>query len=1034
MEASLLPNSFDATSAPATAASSDAIPGIAHATGTATDTVTGTATGTATDTATDTVTDTVTGTVTGTATGGDITVAPPAPSLPAAAMAASNVDKVSASPASREAASTGCLSRCKRMDGGAAGVTAAVAACTGVTGSAGVRAACEAGFKFGRSMACDSWCVAGGGGTMTSVPRISAEDGSMTAARRVVCRHTDENTRTACDNGFVSGFQSYVQGAAEKATLAIAANTEREAVLKDWSDGTLALQDVAVEAQRQAISVLAQVSAAGATLQATRHVAASARDAASTAVKTIQRQRALLLEAEKERKTGGSGSGFGSPLLSGASYAVIADAVTTTRRNATAAAQASNNVSEAVTMLDATLKITQSMAVELVSAQARLRNTLPKIEAAAADAEVERAAAEKKAEEVGKHANTRAESMRKTLSQAAEMEAEASQQRAQAMIQKSQQLQGQVDAAMRKVAQAETSHTDATDALRAIKKAKLTSAIADAEVAVAAAEDALRKAQEASTQVTGQKRAAEDEAAAANKAAALAGTAARQRAEAARAQVQKEVDATVSASRADFVEACRTASAMINRLSSGRAALTAATEAAEKLTSAIERIESARTEVVAGASSVKVDAAATLMTAELAERLGADSAGVSSWLARQRLLLNTVVLDAFGAVFGADAALNISADTFVLALIAIFAVILPLLICLRCCSRAAVPTVDEPAPKRTDAPTITRKKDQVDDPPALQHGVTHDSGVRGESDADNSGITRAWTFDDDAVPASGARSATMTTTPVPLPRLFESQYAKQSFSKRDDAHVLELHGTEPVKLPSKPPGKLMPAAIVAFSADDLSLSAKSPTARGASSAGGALFCKLFASQGIEVLLLPEGARRTLRSATTGDTLDCSNHDERMASAITEFSAALTSCLDGVDENVAQEAIGKRVAVHASHAVYARVLADHKCFQDPKLRLQPRNLIVAGHGSLHVVTCAFVAGMFDRFQGDGEMQWTPWRLLMVTGNLLKDVAAPTYYTLRHSTQQNTSLLLQQSLSALESAVEGTGSWEAFLEVS
>ena len=225
----------------------------------------------------------------------------------------------------------------------------------------------------------------------------------------------------------------------------------------------------------------------------------------------------------------------------------------------------------------------------------------------------------------------------------------------------------------------------------------------------------------------------------------------------------------------------------------------------------------------------------------------------------------------------------------------------------------------------------------------------------------------------------------------------------------------------------------MPAASVAFSAADLSLSARSPTARGASSAGGALFCKLFASQGVDVLLLPEGARRALKSATPGDAGD-GGDDERMAAAITEFSAALAPCLGSDAGNTAQEAVGKRVAVHASHAVYARLLADHKCFQDPKLRLQPRNLVVAGHGSLHVVTCAFVAGMFDRFQGDGEMQFTPWRLLMVTGNLLKDVAAPTYYTLRHSTEQKTSVILQQSLPALESAVQGTGSWEAFFDVS
>ena len=41
------------------------------------------------------------------------------------------------------------------------------------------------------------------------------------------------------------------------------------------------------------------------------------------------------------------------------------------------------------------------------------------------------------------------------------------------------------------------------------------------------------------------------------------------------------------------------------------------------------------------------------------------------------------------------------------------------------------------------------------------------------------------------------------------------------------------------------------------------------------------------------------------------------------------------------------------------------------------RRQPRHTILIGEQSVHVVTCAFVAGMWDKFEGAGDQQYTPW---------------------------------------------------------
>ena len=92
-------------------------------------------------------------------------------------------------------------------------------------------------------------------------------------------------------------------------------------------------------------------------------------------------------------------------------------------------------------------------------------------------------------------------------------------------------------------------------------------------------------------------------------------------------------------------------------------------------------------------------------------------------------------------------------------------------------------------------------------------------------------------------------------------------------------------------------------------------------------------------------------------------------------------------------------------------------------------------MLIGERSVHVVTCAFVAGMWDKFEGAGNQQYTPWCLLVATGNLLGPAAEPAraHYAVRNCDQRSTKSIMAKRLEVLRAAVDGTGAWQSFFDL-
>ena len=82
--------------------------------------------------------------------------------------------------------------------------------------------------------------------------------------------------------------------------------------------------------------------------------------------------------------------------------------------------------------------------------------------------------------------------------------------------------------------------------------------------------------------------------------------------------------------------------------------------------------------------------------------------------------------------------------------------------------------------------------------------------------------------------------------------------------------------------------------------------------------------------------------------------------------------------------------------------------------------------------MHVVTCAFVAGMWDKFEGAGDQQYTPWCLLMATDNLLM-ADARAHYAVRYCDQRSTKLIVAKRVETLRAAVGGSGAWQSFFDM-